>query len=350
MHEQVLLPMVAKDQVQGPSELVDDDVAISLKSLFDDDRQIPPPFPLRPLAAPPGCIVPLHQDARDALGGRVWKASIFLKQWLEQKGFLEKLRGLAILDVGAGIGALGLACALARPFPPAFVAVTDKSSLLALLRRNVEVARERAATTGGHVPIHIPGSHRKYSGGMQGGISGREEERGEEEEEGGEGEGGRESEGGQDRGREGSCHLVACPLDWMERGHGSECTALIELLHAKTGKKHFDMILAADCVYYPHLYQPLVETLAAMAGENTRVVIANDEGRTDARGVEALAGRRWDEGFFEVFARWFVWGEEEREGEERGGEDRMYPAMEEGGGGPFRVVVARKREGRDGVE
>ena len=70
---------------------------------------------------------------------------LFLQRWLEQKKIAENLGGLAVLDVGAGIGALGLACALAWPVPPAFVALTDKQCLMPLLRRNVEVDQQAAA-------------------------------------------------------------------------------------------------------------------------------------------------------------------------------------------------------------
>lgn len=340
----------------------DDDAVASLENLFDDENQLPPPFPLRPLGAPSTMVIPLFQDARDALGGRVWKASLFLKRCLEQEKITPSLGGLAVLDVGAGIGALGLACALARPVPPAFVALTDKQCLMPLLYRNVEVARLvadgaspddavaiAAAAAAGKIsgaavlapPVEITAMGKAVVGGG-GGIDTyikiKNEERQVPRDEKGQEKG--EKGGGQ----RGACRVVASPLDWLEHGNGPQSKALLHLLHAETGKRHFDLILVADCVYYPQLYRPLVEALAGMAGGETKVAIVNDDGRTDAAGVEKTTGRRWDEEFFDLLKEKFMWGKEEG-GKEGKGEDRLYPEAkkEEGGGGPFRVVVAKRR-------
>lgn len=238
-------------------------------------------------------VVELRQDSRSALGGRVWRAALFLLRWLaaEPEASSEHLRGRgrggggalsvlankAVLDMGAGIGVLGLACARARP-PPRVVCLTDQACLLPLLQENA--ARVRAVlATDTHVCVHR--------------------------------------------------------LDWLEEGGGADAAAVVEA----AGPGGYDYILVADCVYYEHLSGPLVKTLAAVAGEGTRVVVCNDDGRTAAEGVETLTGERWDAPFFRLLAEEFEWDG-----------DRVYPVGAAFGleGGAYRVVVCRKRRGGGG--
>ena len=250
-------------------------------------RQAPPPFPLPrfddddddgdPTAATTPTIE-LQQDSRSALGGRAWRASLFLLRWLRRHHGPTALADTAILDVGAGIGVLGLACACARAGPPRLVAVTDQACLLPLLEANVAAVVRGVVGGGGRVP-----------------------------------------------------RVVVHRLDWLERGRGADATAVAALAGPGGG---FDWILVADCVYYQHLFAPLVDTLAALAGEVSRVVVCNDDGRTSAAGVEAATGERWDAGFFRLLAREFAVEE-----------DCVSPVGGAWGlgGGPYRVVVCRRR-------
>lgn len=312
----------------------ENDNMLSLASFFDNERHKPPPYLLEIAAASSDSTaacekIPLEQDSRDALGGRVWKASIFLRRWLEKEAEAGRdlLGGKTVLDVGAGIGLLGLACALRRiningssssslPLPPPqLVVLTDQSDLLPLLSRNVETVWQRIQQTSE-------------------GISPPQ------------------------------CRVEVCPLDWREHGQGPETAALLEKLslhhqqqeqEAKREKEtneahrengaYFDVILVADCVYYEDLYQPLIDTLAALAGPTTKVVICNDDGRTAAKGIEATTGQRWDEDFFFLFSHQFQTVKTEEDAEDREEEDHFFevgsllPPEE---GGPFRLVLAQK--------
>ena len=274
----------------------------ALGSFFSDERHQAPPFLLRPFNEDrrhhPPTVVPLKQDSRDALGGRVWRASVFLLRWLERRS--PSLAGQVILDVGAGIGVLGLACALAEP-APRLVVVTDQACMLELLGHNTD--KVKAVISARHElrlnPL-VPTP----------------------------------------------CRLAACRLDWLQPGRGEDVAALRRELDAaaaaaggEKGGGGFDWILVADCVYYAHLYAPLVDTLASLAGEGTRVVICNDDGRTLARQVEAATGERWDAGFFSLLRDKFDLEEDvmHHVGEEFQGDLGME------GGGPYRVVVCRRR-------
>jgi hypothetical protein len=143
-------------------------------------------------------------------------------------------------------------------------------------------------------------------------------------------------------------------LDWREHGQGPETAALLEQLslhiqqerdsekessQARKGKQNepfFDVILVADCVYFDELYRPLIDTLVPLAGETTKIVICNDDGRTAAKAIEATTGKRWDEEFFSLFFQQFQ--KEEDHFFEQGS---LLPLS---AGGPFRLVVAQKRK------
>ena len=311
------------------------DNMLSLASFFDNERHKPPPYLLE-IAAASGdstaacetITIPLEQDSRDALGGRVWKASIFLRRWLEKEAVAGRdlLGGRTVLDVGAGIGLLGLACAVrsinrssssSLPMPPPkLVVLTDQSHLLPLLSRNVETVRQRIQQTSETIS---PPPHQ--------------------------------------------CRVEVCPLDWREHGQGPETAALLEQLslhvqqevkrEKETNEAHrengapFDVILVADCVYYEELYQPLIDTLAALSGATTKLVICNDDGRTAAKGIEATTGQRWDEEFFSLFSQQFQTVKTEEDAEDKEEEDHFFEVgsllpLEDGG--PFRLVVAQKRK------
>lgn len=260
------------------------------------DRQAPPPAPLPRFDDDGGsdntsnapAAIELRQDSRSALGGRVWCASLFLLRWLRRAHGPAALAGAAVLDVGAGIGVLGLACACAAA-PPRAVVLTDQDCLLPLLEANAATVRAALGLRGSAPRVAV---HR---------------------------------------------------LDWLECGQGADTAAVAALATGPGGDGGggggFDWILVADCVYYQHLFAPLVATLAALAGGGTRVVVCNDDGRTSAAGVEAATGERWDAAFFRLLALEF-----EVE------EDRVYPVGGALGldGGPYRVVVCRHRRPRGG--
>lgn len=306
----------------------DKDNMLSLASFFENERHKPPPYlleigatPSDPNSAAAACeAIPLEQDSRDALGGRVWKASVFLRRWLEKEAEAGRdlLGGETVLDVGAGIGLLGLACAVRSininrsssfslplpPPPPRLVVLTDQSHILPLLTRNVETVRQR-------IQQRCEGVSSPQSP---------------------------------------QCRVKVCPLDWREHGQGPETAALLEQLslhmqqegdsekesiQARRGKQNepsFDVILVADCVYFKDLYRPLIDTLASLARPETKVVICNDDGRTSALAIEKTTGKRWDEDFFSLFFQQF-----------KKEEDHFFEA-ESGGGGPFRLVVAQKKK------
>ncbi|KAK9830946.1 hypothetical protein WJX81_000881 [Elliptochloris bilobata] len=171
-----------------------------------------------------GTELRLSQDPKSLhLGTTVWDASIVLAKWLERnarKGELsrEKLRGKAVLELGAGMGLAGFACALLG----ARVMLTDTAAVLPLLARNYEANLSPAAL--------------RSSGSELAGAVGPVEVR---------------------------------ELDWFQP----------EQVAAAGGP--YDFILAADCVYNEALVDTLLRVVLALSNKRTTVVVAN-ELRSDA--------------------------------------------------------------------
>jgi predicted nicotinamide N-methyase len=208
------------------------------------------------------------QDSKEALGGKVWKGALALLAYLEDA--FPSVGGLRILELGAGTGVLSIALTLADP-PPELVVMSDQACVLELLQAN---ARRCCGAGGG-----------------------------------------------------GDWKTVQ--LDWLEGGgRGLGVKEALGL----AGEAGFDLVLAADCVYWEHLYAPFIEVLEAVCGARTRVLVCNDDARTAGAAVEAVTGQRWDASFFAMLY-------------EAGFDCRDLPVMEavgrrEGGvpGGPFRLV------------
>uniref|UniRef100_A0A7S2SQV4 Calmodulin-lysine N-methyltransferase n=1 Tax=Rhizochromulina marina TaxID=1034831 RepID=A0A7S2SQV4_9STRA len=55
-----------------------------------------------------------------------------------------------------------------------------------------------------------------------------------------------------------------------------------EALHPDiAAKAPFDFILVADCIYWPHLYEPLIKTICDCSGTGSRVLISFEQRRRD---------------------------------------------------------------------
>jgi hypothetical protein len=56
--------------------------------------------------------------------------------------------------------------------------------------------------------------------------------------------------------------ITVCPLDWLDAQQHQQ------------NREKFDLILASDCVHWPELFQPLVDTLAAHSLADTEILLA----------------------------------------------------------------------------
>jgi predicted nicotinamide N-methyase len=147
-------------------------------------------------------------------GGRVWDSGLVLSSWLEDRHG-DWLQGKRVLELGAGVGLLGLCCAHLG----AEVTITDGAeSLTELMQRNV--ARNRVAI---------------------------------------------EARGGSAR---------VAMLEW---GSGEDILAV-----SRHGP--FDAIVGSDLCYDTHIHSFLADTIDALAGPRTSVLLASPITRLLHRG------------------------------------------------------------------
>ncbi len=231
-----------------------------------------------------GRPISIEQDSRMHLGGRVWKASSYLARYLEE---LEKtnvddddvLRGKHILELGAGTGLLGICASLSNASK---VTITDKEDLLAQICANVEKNGK---------------THQEVK-----------------------------------------CKCVVGELDWTKFADDED------LWHPEQGQgtklaKGCDIVLAADCIYFPELYEPFIgahppqkknpnrslhahliikchliaplfkgtlnricEVNASSQEGEVIIFVCNDDGRTSQRALSEEGGQRWDSEFFQMLS------------------------------------------------
>lgn len=154
------------------------------------------------------------------MGTTVWDASIVLAKYLEKnarKGELSrnKVKGKRCIELGAGMGLAGMAFALLG----ADVALTDTTdAVMALLRRNVDTNMTTAA---------LKLKDAEWAVGVAGKISVSE-------------------------------------LDWSKKSH-------YEALHPP-----FDYVIAADCVYSEVAIPHFLNTVLAMAGFKSIIIVCNE--------------------------------------------------------------------------
>ncbi|KAI8995731.1 putative methyltransferase-domain-containing protein [Gaertneriomyces semiglobifer] len=164
----------------------------------------------------------VHQDPAGLLaagvGATVWDSAICLAKYIEKvfrenPEYVETLREKRIVEVGAGTGLLGLAVATLLRDIPSEVHLTDREIALPLLHKNASVWRSTQAAS----PLSVSVS----------------------------------------------------ALDWLAPPKPStpqhDCFSPARL------------ILLADCVYTPSLYQPLVASLLSISDENTEILLAYEK-------------------------------------------------------------------------
>lgn len=68
--------------------------------------------------------------------------------------------------------------------------------------------------------------------------------------------------------------------------------ALTQPLPEPIASRRWDVVLSADCVFWPELFEPLLSTLAALVHPTTRVLLAVSDRLGRCADFEALAARR----------------------------------------------------------
>ena len=79
-------------------------------------------------------------------GGRLWESGLTLTRFLEQeRGIsLRSFKGQRILELGAGLGACGLVCAIAGQCQE--IVLTDQAEVLPHLKKNVRLLDSKSIT------------------------------------------------------------------------------------------------------------------------------------------------------------------------------------------------------------
>ena len=73
--------------------------------------------------------------AQDQLGSVLWNSNECVSRYLREHIFVDGAKGVRVLELGAGVGALGISLAMAG----ALVAITDIKELVPLMRHNIEL-------------------------------------------------------------------------------------------------------------------------------------------------------------------------------------------------------------------
>ncbi|KAJ3052155.1 hypothetical protein HK097_006801, partial [Rhizophlyctis rosea] len=206
----------------------------------DETTYVTRPLPLL-IPTPEGEPISLtiYQDQHaDFIAGKVWPSGPLLATYLSRTLPLNPpTTPLRIVELGAGTGITGLSVAklLSRITPqppePHEVILTDLSLALPLLDRNI---------LANFPPSSIPSP----------------------------------------------VTVRTTRLHW---GSSADTQCLLN------SNPPFTMIIAADVIYFPNLYDPLIETLVELAGGETEVLIAYKKRQPEK-----------EADFFERFGRWFT--------------------------------------------
>ncbi|KAI9105853.1 putative methyltransferase-domain-containing protein [Phlyctochytrium arcticum] len=165
----------------------------------------------------------IHQDPSGSLGAgvgaTVWDAGLCLCKFLEKHCAKDPtlLANKRIIDIGSGTGIVGLVAARLARGTGCEVILTDKASVLPLLRKNVEMYSKSEPSDAGKADVQI------------------------------------------------------ALLDWTDPTHGTELALAIKPT----------MVLVADCFAFPDLYASLVDTLdkicSGPAKDDVEVLIAYEK-------------------------------------------------------------------------
>lgn len=86
----------------------------------------------------------IEQESIIGIGGMIWDASVYMASFLHHNRNTVFHNVKTVVELGAGTGLCGLACALMNP--SIHFILTDQAPYLPLLRRNIEVNSLRNVT------------------------------------------------------------------------------------------------------------------------------------------------------------------------------------------------------------
>ena len=159
-------------------------------------------------------------------GAVLWEGAHALIAHLDRTCASDGLRGARCIDLGAGTGACGLACAA---LGASFVLLTDRAAALPLLSLNAQ------ATPSGHLAALSPNA-------LAAGPSSQTPAPG-----------------------KSPARVEVRELEWGDAAHTAD-------LLAEHGP--FDMAIASECAYRPRDYAPLARTIRALVAPGGRAVLS----------------------------------------------------------------------------
>jgi predicted nicotinamide N-methyase len=245
-----------------------------------------------------GRFLCVHQQHRVLHGGLIWHSAPLLCEYLQQRVQQEPgcWSGKRVMELGAGPALVGL---LARHYG-AFVTISDLGQFLKLIRRNVRA----------NFPTKMPDNSSSSSGGGGGGGSGSGSSSSGSSSSGSSsssssgssssssgsseiGDGGIADEFEEDENVAVVSGVHVAELEWGNQQHidavlargssdnanecANECVSPLSHLPPSLHSHPlncFDVILGSDILYMVEAVRPLIKTLLALSGPQTRIILA----------------------------------------------------------------------------
>lgn len=203
----------------------------------------------------------IHQDPHGewaaGIGATVWDAALVLSRYLESESFPKNhFVGKRVVEIGAGTGLVGLVLASKG----ARVSLTDQKRCLPLLKKTVFDPQNQSVLQAARSSL-LPGSSVPSSCADVDHLS-----------------------------VEGGCSVNI--LSWGEMAHVEAIRTLLEdkgstAANPDTACDHdspIDFLVVSDCVYWPELFEPLITSLIALCGKNTKFIMSYEERKPQSEG------------------------------------------------------------------